>query len=164
MLGRRAMSDPILQPGVIAIQWLMAAYVSPAVKPASAYIAPLKRRSVIRRDRKVSTAEAPTIVAPTGPSSTTAASVAAELADQPERLITVGAGAESQARNRRASAAHIRHHVSMMSPFPDDTPNESSPQSCGARGLLLLTTMTGMPRPTSSPKAMHRHFFGNGDD
>jgi hypothetical protein len=89
---------------------------------------------VIRSGRRLKTAEAPTAAAPKGPSSTTAASVAAELADQSERLMTVGAGAASQATNSRANAVQIPHHACIASPMPDDTLNGSgAPSSRRAR-------------------------------
>src|SRR5215470_13540191 len=85
-------------------------YTTPAAKPATAYIAPLNRRSAtgIRR-LKLSTAVAPTIAAPTGPSSTTAARVDAELGDHAEPRDARKTGVDSKIRNSSASTAYAIH-------------------------------------------------------
>src|SRR6266481_7714992 len=85
--------------------------VVPAAYPAIAYIAPLKRRSTSGTPRRtLNTAAEPTIAAPTPlffPSSTTAASVAAELGDHAHCRSPSMVGVESHTRKRRARAAQV---------------------------------------------------------
>ena len=73
----------------------------PAANPDTACMAPLNSRSDSRWRRKLSTDTAPTRAAPSGPSSTTPASVADELGDQADCRAASGVGVESQIRNSK---------------------------------------------------------------
>ncbi len=80
----------------------------PAMNPLSANCAPLKTRLTGARIRcPVTTATRPSSAAPTGPSSTTEARLAAKLSETRARATVSRAGAESQTRNSRASTASL---------------------------------------------------------
>src|SRR6202042_914856 len=73
---------------------------TPARYPDSAYMAPLKiRRASDRGPCRLSTDTAPTSAAPNGPTSTTAARLAAVLGDHEDCRAAIRAGGESQTRN-----------------------------------------------------------------
>ena len=71
-------------------------------------MAPLKARSRRPPRRRLISEVAPTNAAPPGPSSTTAARVAAELGDQADWREVRVVGVESQIMNRTASTSSIR--------------------------------------------------------
>src|SRR5215469_6549077 len=85
--------------------------------------------------RMLSSEVAPTAIAPSGPSSTTAASVAAELGDQADRLEVRVVWVESQTRNSSASTARV---VPDLLTAP--SVSASVPSACTAVTTVAATT------------------------
>src|SRR6201995_6191296 len=91
----------------------------PAAYALSAYMAPLKIRCWIRGTRRrLNALTKPTVPAPTGPTRTTEARVAAYPGDQASREGRIAVGVDSQTRNRTARTATWVHSIPVNGPFP----------------------------------------------